>query len=289
MASPDKEIVLITGGNGGIGREIARQILRDHGQRFYVLIGCRNITDGEATVKDLQAEGHGDAVEAIQIDITDEESLAAAAKLVDDRFGRLDVLHANARPESRSRFASTPSNIMNTHILSVQAGISGDSNFAGRPLGEIITLAVKTNAAGQAATVEHFVPLLSKADNPRVIFMSSGAGSLKLASDFGFVKGYPAYCVSKAAENMIMLYYHHRFPAWKVNASNPGFRATKINNYGKDSSETPGPVSEGALNAVRLTLIGKDGESGTHTMLQASQDDYSKTIQGKDSVVTVPW
>ncbi|ROW03621.1 hypothetical protein VPNG_07144 [Cytospora leucostoma] len=264
MASSKKEIVLITGGNGGIGREIARKILRDHGQRFYVLIGCRNIADGEATVKELQAEGHGDAVEAIQIDITDEESLAAAAKLVGDRFGRLDVLHANA-------------------------GISGDNNYAGRPLGEIITLAVKTNAAGQAATVEHFVPLLSKADNPRVVFMSSGAGSLKLACDFGFVKDYPAYCVSKAAENMIMLYYHHRFPAWKVNASNPGFRATKINNYGKGSGETPGPVSEGAVNAVRLTLIGKDGESGTHTMLQASQDEYSKTMQGKDSVVTVPW
>ena len=81
-----------------------------------------------------------------------------------------------------------------------------------------------TNAAGAAASVEHFVPLLSKAENPRVVFMSSGAGSLKLAHDFGFVKDYPAYSVSKAAENMVMLYYHHRFPGWKVNASNPGFR-----------------------------------------------------------------
>lgn len=83
-----------------------------------------------------------------------------------------------------------------------------------------------TNAAGAAASVEHFVPLLSKAENPRVVFMSSGAGSLKLASEFGFVKEYPAYSVSKAAENMVMLYYHHRFPDWKVNASNPGFRVS---------------------------------------------------------------
>lgn len=101
MASPDKEIVLITGGNGGIGREIARQILRDHGQRFHVLIGCRKLADGEAAVEELQGEGHGVAVEAVQLDITDEGSLAAAAKLVGDRFGRLDVLHANvSRPES---------------------------------------------------------------------------------------------------------------------------------------------------------------------------------------------
>lgn len=107
-----------------------------------------------------------------------------------------------------------------------QAGISGDKEYAGRPISEIITLTVATNAAGAAASVEHFVPLLSKAENPRVVFMSSGAGSLKLANDFGFVKEYPAYSVSKAAENMVMLYYHHRFPDWKVNASNPGFRVS---------------------------------------------------------------
>lgn len=96
-------------------------------------------------------------------------------------------------------------------------------------MGEVISLTVATNAGGAAASVEHFVPLLSNAENPRVIFMSSGAGSLKLAHDFGFVKDYPAYSISKAAENMVMLYYHHRFPGWKVNASNPGFRVSASN------------------------------------------------------------
>lgn len=85
-----------------------------------------------------------------------------------------------------------------------------------------------TNAAGAAAGVEHFAPLLSRAENPRVVFMSSGAGSLRLAHQFGFVRDYPAYSASKAAENMVMLYYHHRFPGWKVNASNPGFRVSMM-------------------------------------------------------------
>lgn len=66
-------------------------------------------------------------------------------------------------------------------------------------------------------------------------------------------------------------------------------QATKINNYGEGVNETPGPISEGASNAVRLTLLGKDGESGAHTMIKASQDEYSKTMEGKDQVVTVPW
>lgn len=85
----------MTGGNGGIGLEVARQLARDHGQRFHVLIGCRKLPDGEAAVKQLQDEGIGEGVEAIQVNITSEESLAAAARLVSDKFGRLDVLHAN--------------------------------------------------------------------------------------------------------------------------------------------------------------------------------------------------
>lgn len=95
MAYSDKEIVLVTGGNQGIGLEVARQLARDHGQRFHVLIGCRKIPDGESAVKQLHDEGIHEGVEAIQIDVTSEESLAAAAKLVGDKFGRLDVLHAN--------------------------------------------------------------------------------------------------------------------------------------------------------------------------------------------------
>lgn len=95
MAYYDKEIVLVTGGNGGIGLEVARQLARDHGQRFHVLIGCRKLPDGEAAVKQLWEQDIAEGVEAIQVDITSEESLAAAAKLVGDKFGRLDVLHAN--------------------------------------------------------------------------------------------------------------------------------------------------------------------------------------------------
>jgi hypothetical protein len=64
-----------------------------------------------------------------------------------------------------------------------------------------------------------------------------------------------------------------------------------MNNFGEGVDETPGPISEGAHNAVRLSLLGKDGESGTFTMLQASQDEYSKTMggTGQGTVVPVPW
>lgn len=94
MANNDKEIALVTGGNCGIGLEVVRQLARDHGQRFHVLIGCRNPDAGAAAVQELQDEGIG-GVEVVRTDITNEESLSAAAKLVGDRFGKLDVLHVN--------------------------------------------------------------------------------------------------------------------------------------------------------------------------------------------------
>ena len=94
MAASDKEIVLITGANVGLGLEIARKLLREYQGQFYVLVGCRTLSKGEAAVQELHHQGLTDC-EVLQIEVTDDASIAKAAKTVQDRFGRLDVLHAN--------------------------------------------------------------------------------------------------------------------------------------------------------------------------------------------------
>lgn len=86
---------------------------------------------------------------------------------------------------------------------------------------------METNVAGAAATVESFSPLLKRAEVPRVVFMSSRAGSVKTAHDHVALSlDWPAYSASKAALNMLVLHYSHRFPHWKVNACSPGFRVS---------------------------------------------------------------
>ena len=56
-------------------------------------------------------------------------------------------------------------------------------------------------------------------------------------------------------------------------------KATRLNHFGAAAAgHKPGPLDEGAINAVRLSLLGTDGESGTFTRLE-----------GKDGYVTVPW
>ena len=93
MTATNQEIVLITGGNTGLGFEIAKKLLREH-DRFHVLIGSRTSSKGEAAVKELHDQGL-ESCEFIQIDVLDNLSIAEAAQTVEAKFGRLDVLHAN--------------------------------------------------------------------------------------------------------------------------------------------------------------------------------------------------
>ena len=96
MSFNNKEIVLITGANVGLGLEVARLLLRDHGERFYCLIGCRTLSKGEAAVKELYDQGLA-GCEVIEITVTDSDSIRQAADMVEERFGRVDVLHVNVR------------------------------------------------------------------------------------------------------------------------------------------------------------------------------------------------
>ena len=96
MSNPAQEIVVVTGANTGVGQQIAHQLLRDHGDRFYVFVGARTPSKGEAAVKQLHDEGFKNS-EFLHIEVTSDESIARAAKTVEQKFGRVDVLHVNVR------------------------------------------------------------------------------------------------------------------------------------------------------------------------------------------------
>src|SRR5271170_7156885 len=73
-------------GNGGIGFELASQLLADSSN--HVLLGSRSAEKGEAAVKDLQSRKHPGTVELLQVDIASDESIAVAAKIVESKHGR---------------------------------------------------------------------------------------------------------------------------------------------------------------------------------------------------------
>ena len=84
----DSKVALVTGANKGIGHQIAKD-LAGHG--FTVLVGSRDIANGEAAARDI-----GETAHALQLDVTDQASIDAAAARVSAEFGRLDVLVNNA-------------------------------------------------------------------------------------------------------------------------------------------------------------------------------------------------
>src|SRR5882757_6457884 len=91
----DKPVALVTGANQGIGLQIAKELVK-HG--FTVLVGSRNFERGEAAAKEVGP----DAV-ALQLDVTDHASIAAAAEHIRKELGRLDVLVNNAAISNTNR------------------------------------------------------------------------------------------------------------------------------------------------------------------------------------------
>src|SRR5258708_5975028 len=84
----DKRVALVTSANQGIGLQIAKDLVA---QGFTVLVGSRNLERGEAAAKTID----GDA-RALQLDVTDKASIAAASERIRKELGRLDALINNA-------------------------------------------------------------------------------------------------------------------------------------------------------------------------------------------------
>ena len=239
----DKPVALITGANQGIGLQIAKD-LAAHGMT--VLVGSRNLARGEEAAKTID----GDA-RAIQLDVTDQASITAAAQRIRKELGRLDILVNNAAISHTGRLrgetveeyaqATRPSNVSLDEVRAVW----------------------ETNVFGPLAVYQAMLPLLREAQQARIVNVSSGAGSLTMNADpsiahrsiFG-----PVYPASKTALNAITLAMAIELESTgiKVNAAAPGFTKTNLNNY--QGVET---VEEGAREAVRLALLGPDGPTGT--------------------------
>jgi NAD(P)-dependent dehydrogenase (short-subunit alcohol dehydrogenase family) len=227
---------LVTGANKGIGLEVAR-LLAQHG--FYVYVGSRSLANGVAAVAKLHAAGlvH---VEAIELDVTNPDSIRAARTVIGEKTPVLDVLVNNA-------------------------GISGGSPQSALDASLAQFKAVfETNVFGAAGVTQAFIDLLKKSAEPRIVNVSTAMASLTLYADLNnsnFAARYPVYQSSKAALNMytINLAYELRDTPFKVNAVCPGY--TKTDFTGHQGTST---VEEAGQRIVKYALIGPDGPTGKY-------------------------
>jgi NAD(P)-dependent dehydrogenase (short-subunit alcohol dehydrogenase family) len=212
---------LITGASRGLGFEAARQLAAAGHQ---VWVGARDVSRGEQA-----ADAIGGRL--VQLDVTDDASVAAAVETV---VG-LDVLVNNA-------------------------GISGGRIVPGEATVEDMRKVYETNVFGPVRVLHAFIPLLERSPAPVIVNVSSGVGSLALASDPASPlseANYPVYASSKAALNMLTIRYAAALPMMRINSVDPGFTATDFNQH--RGTQT---VEEGAEAIVRYALVAPDGPTG---------------------------
>jgi NAD(P)-dependent dehydrogenase (short-subunit alcohol dehydrogenase family) len=244
-AMQDKPIALVTGANQGIGLQIAKDLMT-HG--FTVLVGSRNLARGKAAATEVGPDAH-----ALQLDVTDQASIAAAAERIRKEFGRLDVLINNAAISNTNR---QPGQSVEEYARTTRpSNVSLDEMRA----------VWDTNVFGVLAVYQAMLPLLRKAPAARIVNVSSGVGSLTTNSDPAFayraIFG-PVYPASKTALNALTVAMAIELEpeGIRVNAVSPGFTSTNLNGYA--GTET---VEEGAREAVRVALLAPGSPTGTFT------------------------
>jgi len=206
--------VLVTGANKGIGREVARQLAR---KGFHVFVAARNPDAGRKAADEI-AKQSGKAT-FIEVDVTDNASVKAAAREFSKIVDHLDVLVNNA-------------------------GIMMDGDDAILEVSDsIFRRTIETNVLGALRVTRAFAPLLVKSKAPRVINVSSSGGQLTGGAD-GWS---PAYCISKTALNSVTSQLAAALPKFAVNSVCPGWVRTDMG--GRNATRS---VKEGADTIVWL-------------------------------------
>jgi NAD(P)-dependent dehydrogenase (short-subunit alcohol dehydrogenase family) len=187
----------------------------------------------------LKAEGFD--AEFVLLDVDDAKTHASAAKYIEENYGKLDILINNAAISLESSSGAVPQ--------------------ASETSADIFRRTFETNFFNTIAVTQTFVPLIKKSDAGRIVFLSSGLGSLSLHSDPNSpIYNYkiPAYDISKTALNgyVVHLAYELKDTPIKVNTAHPGSVVTDMNPNGDLQ------VAEGAKTSVDLATLPADGYTG---------------------------
>jgi NAD(P)-dependent dehydrogenase (short-subunit alcohol dehydrogenase family) len=215
---------LITGANKGLGHETARRLIAEG---HTVWAAARDAERDAEAAERLGAR-------FVQLDVTDDASVEAAARTIAAETG-LDVLVNNA-------------------------GIIGPRAEVPETTADDVRATYETNVFGVVRVTRAFLPVLERSAAPVIVNVSSGMGSLAVTTDPDRMEsqivalGYPS---SKTAVNMLTSQYAKALPSLRINAVDPGYTATDLNdNTGTQS------VEEGTDVIVRAATMGPSGPTG---------------------------
>ncbi|KAJ7844125.1 hypothetical protein B0H14DRAFT_2777697 [Mycena olivaceomarginata] len=236
MAS-NKQVVLITGANAGLGYEVVKALYATS-TPYELIVGSRTLSKGEDAIKSLKSEvpSSPSTLSVLQVDLSSDASLEAAVASISSTHGHLDVLINNAG-----------------------AGFDGEIRDGAMSIREAFNASWDTNVTGTHVLTTLAVPLLLKSANPRLLFLTSGTSSITETDPAVWgafpalarinaspAKGWPkpkevnpltSYRSTKVGLNMLMREWVRilKEDGVKVWAISPGFLATGLAGIGKET------------------------------------------------------
>lgn len=222
MKNTTQRVAIVTGANRGLGKEVSRQLAE---QGDIVIVTARQLSSAQQTVEELGL----DNLLAVQLDITNQESVDQLVEFVEQRFSAVDVLINNAA----------------IHYDTWQNVVNADLN--------IVQEAMDTNVYGAWRLTQAFLPLLQNSQQARIVNVSSGAGAIKNQAG-----STPAYSMSKIALNSLTLMLANQLKSSGilVNAVCPGWVATDMGGSGGR------PVEQGASGITWAANLPANGPTG---------------------------
>ncbi|KAF2626245.1 NAD(P)-binding protein [Macroventuria anomochaeta] len=247
-ATAEQQIILVTGGNNGIGFDTVAA-LTSASPTHHVIIGSRNLSKGTSALSSIRAKHHPGTTSLIQLDVTSDTSIQDAFACIERDFGRLDVLINNA-------------------------GICPEPKDAAWPGREEMREIFETNVFGPTVVTKVMLPLLSKSKDPRIVNVTSSLGSISTRLDpTDVVSGanYPAYRMSKASLNMLTAFTYTlgqseqsgHCKGVKVWSFCPGYVVTDLGGDRELKTSTGVDSSETSAKGILEIVQGKrDGDVG---------------------------
>lgn len=242
------KIAIITGGNIGLGFEIALQLARKNAE---IIIACRTISKGNLAIKKIESIlKKSIKARVIQLDLTSMESIVQFTETFYNNYSKLDLLINNAGLVNLKKYETT------------NRGYEKQ---------------MATNHLGHFALTGLLISAIIKSENARVVTMSSGSykfGDLNF-EDFNWknrpYNPYKSYGDSKLANMLFMIELQRYFDRNNINAisvaAHPGLSATErqqtIGMGGILSKIVAQPVAMGALPAL-LVATDKNVEAGDY-------------------------
>ncbi|KAM0716955.1 hypothetical protein Q7P37_006807 [Cladosporium fusiforme] len=259
----DKQVILITGANTGLGLEVVKALYKSDGA-YEIIVGSRSVDKANEAIASIKQElsTSKSNLSTLQVDITSDDSIRQAFDRISKEHGELDTLINNAG-----------------------ANFDHAASQGEMTVREAFNASWDVNVAGTHIMTHEFAPLLLKSSQPRLLFITSGTSALTETENFEYPPlarlnaspeaGWPkpavanptaSYRSSKTGLNMLMREWAKvlKNDGVKVFAISPGFLATGLAGIGPEQLKKMGAIdpSEGG-NFVKDVVEGKrDNDQG---------------------------